>query len=112
MSWDIYYLPEAEDDLIKLDGSQRLMVLKAIDKVSKNPLSNTEGGYGKPLGNHVGTNLANCLKIKLRNAGLRVIYQLVRTETSMRIIIIGARADNDVYEKAQQRLSRGANGKQ
>ncbi|WP_242843551.1 AbrB/MazE/SpoVT family DNA-binding domain-containing protein [Thermincola ferriacetica] len=28
--------------------SQRLQVLKAIDKVSDNPLPQNEGGYGKP----------------------------------------------------------------
>ena len=30
MSWTLEYLPEAEKDLKALDGSQRLLVLKAI----------------------------------------------------------------------------------
>ena len=33
MSWTLEYLPEAEKDLKALDGSQRLLVLKAIKKV-------------------------------------------------------------------------------
>ena len=37
MSWNIEYIPEAEDDLDKLDGSQRNIVLKGISKVAKNP---------------------------------------------------------------------------
>ena len=91
MSWKVEYLPEAEKDLKGLDGSQRNLVLKAIKKV-------------QPLGNHNSTNLAGLLKIKLRSAGLRIVYQLRRTETSMMIIVIGVRADEEVYELAQKRV--------
>mgnify|MGYP000102094009 CR=1 FL=1 len=47
MSWTLEYLPEAEKDLKALDGSQRLLVLKAIKKVQQNPLPAEENGYGK-----------------------------------------------------------------
>ena len=33
--WDVIYLPEALTDLKQLDGSQRLLVRKAIEKVRK-----------------------------------------------------------------------------
>ena len=49
MSWTLRYLPEVDEDYEKLDGSQRLLVRKAIDKVLRNPLPTNEGGYGKPL---------------------------------------------------------------
>lgn len=101
MSWTLEYLPEAEKDLKALDGSQRLLVLKAIKKVQQNPLPAEENGYGKTLGNHSRTNLAGFLKIKLRASGLRVVYQLRRTETEM--LVIGVRADEEVYEIAQKR---------
>lgn len=42
--WDVKYLPEALDDLDELDGSQRKLALKSIEKVRKNPLSQQEGG--------------------------------------------------------------------
>ena len=100
------YLPEAEKDLKDLDGSQRILVLKAIKKVQQNPLPVEEQGYGKPLGNHSSTSLAGLLKIKLRAAGLRVVYQLRRTESSMIIIVIGVRADEEVYEIAQKRANK------
>ena len=103
MNWKLEYLPEAEKDLKDLNGSQRILVLKAIKKVQQNPLPVEEQGYGKPLGNHSSTNLAGLLKIKLRSAGLRVVYQLRRTESSMMIIVIGVRADEEVYEIAQKR---------
>ena len=35
MSWKLEYLPEAEKDLKDLDGSQRILVLKAIKKFNK-----------------------------------------------------------------------------
>jgi len=106
MNWRVEYLPEAHDDLRKLDGSQRLLVRKAIEKVSKNPLSASEGGYGKPLGNKGTTNLSGFLKIKLRNAGLRVVYQVIRSDNGMLVIIIGARSDDEVYEEARRRIER------
>lgn len=106
MNWKLEYLPEAEKDLKDLNGSQRILVLKAIKKVQQNPLPVEEQGYGKPLGNHSSTNLAGLLKIKLRSAGLRVVYQLRRTESSMMIIVIGVRADEEVYEIDPPQLPR------
>lgn len=106
MNWKLEYLPEAEKDLKNLDGSQRILVLKAIKKVRQNPLPVDEQGYGKPLGNHNDSDLAGLLKIKLRSAGLRVVYQIRRTETSMIVIVIGVRADEEVYELAQKRAGK------
>lgn len=100
MNWTVQYLPEALDDLRSLDGSQRILIRKAIAKVSQNPLPKSEGGFGVPLGNKGGQNLTGYLKIKLLHAGLRVVYKLVRTETQMLIIVIGARADDEVYHLA------------
>jgi mRNA interferase RelE/StbE len=103
MNWSLAYLPEAEKDLKALDGSQRILVQKAIKKVQQNPLPIDENGYGKPLGNQNGSDLTGFLKIKLRAAGLRVIYKLQRTESSMLVIVIGIRADEEVYDIAQKR---------
>jgi len=103
MNWNVKYLPEAEKDLMELDGSQRILIRKAIKKVSQNPLPTTEGGYGKPLGNHSRTNLSGFLKIKLKDAGIRIVYKVIRTETEMLVIVIGARTDDEVYVQAQSR---------
>ena len=106
MSWKLSYLPEAEKDLNALDGSQRILVLKAIKKVQQNPLPAEENGYGKSLGNYGSTGLAGLLKIKLRAAGLRVVYKLQRTESEMLVIVIGVRADEGVYDIAAKRAAR------
>lgn len=103
MSWEIQYLPEAEKDLIRLDGSQRILVRKAIKKVQQNPLPQSEGGYGKSLGNKGGRDLTNLLKIKLRASGIRIVYSLVRQDEKMVIIVIGIREDEEVYEIAKAR---------
>ena len=66
MNWNVKYLPEALDDLRKLDGSQKILIRKAIQKVCQNPLPETKGGYGKLLGNKGSNNLSGFLKIKLR----------------------------------------------
>ena len=86
MAWTIKYIAEAEEDLKKLDHSQRLQVLKAITKVSANPLPNSEGGYGKPLGSHLSGNLTGYFKIKLLKLGIRVVYGLIREKGVMRFI--------------------------
>lgn len=104
MSWTVKYLPEAEKDLKALDGSQRILILKAIKKVQQNPLSQTEGGYGKSLGNKNGNDLHGFLKVKLKAAGLRIVYKTVKVDDMMLVIVIGARADDEVYGIAQKRI--------
>lgn len=104
--WRVEYTQEAARDLQALDRSQQILVLKAIEKVSVNPLPDTEGGYGKPLGNHLTGKLAGYLKIKLKKPGLRVIYRLVRDGGVMRIIVISVRDDDAVYKMAQERLNK------
>lgn len=106
MNWKLVYLPEAAKDLKNLAGNQRTMVVKAIDKVLQNPLPISEGGYGKPLGNKHGNDLSGFLKIKLKSAGIRVVYKLIRTETEIFVVVIGARADDKIYETAQHRAQK------
>lgn len=103
MNWELKYLPEAEKDIRALAHNQQVVVKKAIKKVRQNPLPQSEGGYGKPLGNKHGTNLTNFLKIKLRGEGIRIVYKLIRTETQMLVVVVGIREDEKVYEIAQKR---------
>lgn len=106
MNWTVKYLPEALKDLRALDGSPRKLVRKAIDKVSENPLPVSEGGLGKPLRNKGGNNLTGLLKIKLRSAGIRIVYKNIRQDNDMIVIVIGAREDDEVYDIAKQRATK------
>jgi len=101
MNWKIIYTEEALKDINKLDNSNRKIVFKAIEKVSYNPLPNTEGGYGKPLSKE----LKNCMKIKLKSSGIRIVYKLQRVDEEFIIIIVGMREDSDVYKEALKRIS-------
>lgn len=108
MAWRVEFLEEAVEDLRKLDGPVRARVLKAIRKVSLNPLPQNEGGYGKPLGNRNAIDLVGLFKVKLRSDGIRIVYRLQRTEAEMLVVVVGVRADSEVYrEAARRRKARG-----
>ena len=111
MRWEIVYIKEAQRDMKKLDPQSRKYVLKAIDKVSANPLPSAEGEYGKPLGNHRTAKLAGYMKIKLKDLGLRVVYGLVRENNVMKIIIVSIRDDDEVYLEAASRIKNIENEK-
>ncbi len=76
--YEVAFYPDALKDVKRLDGSQRKNVLKAIEKIRANPLSQNEGGFGKPLGNKAGTDLTGFMKIKLRGSGIRIVYRLIK----------------------------------
>lgn len=103
MSWQIKFYEEAIVDIENLDGSKKKEVMKGILKVSQNPLSNTEGGYGKPLGNKSGVNLTGFFKIRFRHSGLRIVYYLEREDEIMNIVIVSIRDNDYVYEQAAKR---------
>lgn len=106
--WEVRYHPDAQKELDRLDGSVRKIVLAGIKKVSANPVSKDDGGYGKPLGNKGENNLTGYFKIKYRKIGIRVVYKLiieVKKDGSkvMYILVISARADNEIYNLAGSR---------
>lgn len=103
--YEFIIYPEAVKDVKKLDGSKRLAVAKAIEKVLTNPLPQSKGGYGKPLGNKAGLKLTGYLKIKLRGSGIRIVYRLVETKGKMAVVVVGAREDDEVYKIAAKRAA-------
>ena len=106
MSWSVEFLEEAKKDLKRLDRGVQTQVVKGIKKIAQNPVSIHEGGYGKPLGNKNNTDLTGLFKIKYRDLGIRVVYRLEYTETMMKIIVISARTDEQVYKEALRRRER------
>ena len=104
MKYNVEYTDLSESDLKALAKTNRKIVRKLIDRVAQNPLPASEGGYGKPLGNKHGNNLTGLCKIKLLKLGIRVVYRIIRTDKIMKIIVIAAREDEEVYEIAAQRI--------
>ena len=46
------------------------------------------------------------LKIKLKRAGIRIVYKLVQDRDHMLIIVIGLRSDSAVYKTAARRMAK------
>lgn len=106
MIWTVKYLQEAIKDIERLGQSQRILVDKAIKKVKTNPLPQSEGGYGKPLGSKHSHNLSGFLKIKLLKEGLRIVYKLEKVDSQMLIVVVGVRSDDEVYDLATARKNK------
>ena len=51
-------------------------------------------------------NLTGLMKIKFKDAGLRVVYQIERKDEIMTIIVISVRDDEMVYRLAAKRMGR------
>ena len=103
--FSIRYLGEALDDIdYYLSNKQRIFTI--VRRVRQNPLPNSEGGYGKPLGNKNNVNLTGCLKIKIKHPPIRIVYKLYREKKEMLIIAISDREDSEVYELASHRLNK------
>lgn len=103
MKWKIEYIKEAQRDLKRLAPDNRKIILKAIDRTAERPLPPPDG-IGKPLGNHTSSRLNGYYKIKLRDLGYRIVYQLIKDGETMRIIIISIRDDDAVYKEAERRI--------
>ena len=106
MSYEIEYSAEADEDLEEFNPAQRRQIGIQIEKFSLNPLPKNEGGYGNPLGNKHNINLTGFCKITLKKMGVRVVYKVMRTDKIMKIVVIAARADEEVYKIAAKRVGR------
>ena len=106
MIYEIRYNEEVWEDLKKFNPFQKLQIEKSIEKFAENPLPKNEGGHGHPLGNKQGRNLTGLCKITLKKMGVRVVYKLIRTENVLEIIVIAARADEEVYDIAAKRTGK------
>lgn len=99
--WTVRYLREAMKDMERLDGSVRLYVRKAVKKLETAPED-----FGKALGRKRDWNLTGLREVKLRDAGIRIIYEVRRTDAELWIIVVGVRADEEAYKLADRRLKR------
>ena len=106
MIYRIEYSEDAKKDRDALDNSAKMQVEKVVRRVAQNPLPKNQGGYGEPLGHKQGMNLTGLCKVKLKKLGIRIIYRAMLEGEVMRIIVIAARADDEVYEIASKRISK------
>ena len=48
--------------------------------------------------------MKDCYKIKLRSSGYRLVYQVIDERIVIKVVALGKRERNEVYQKAQLRL--------
>ncbi len=87
----------ASDDYNKLDGSQKTGILKGLKRIEQR---------GMIAGEQLKGDLINCRKIKLRDAGLRIVFRQDGDNIKiMQIVAIGKRDKSKVYKDAIKRLN-------
>ena len=95
MTYSIKVHDDFVEELNKLDAAIKTQLRKKLDKVVENPHIPK---------NRLAGGLYNCYKIKLKRAGIRLVYQVNDDEIYILLLTVGKRADNEVYETALKRL--------
>lgn len=83
----------------KLDGSIKKPLKKKLAERLENPRVLSAALSG----------MADCYKIKLRNAGYRLVYRVEDDVLFVTVIAVGRRDKNQVYETAQERFNQNCN---
>ena len=78
---------QPQNELLSLDGSVRILVLKQIKKLEHYPQS------GELLGNKHGYDLANYRKLYVNKKSIRIIYTIIEDQVLVKTIAIGKRDD-------------------
>jgi mRNA interferase RelE/StbE len=92
LEWTSY----SKDDYEKLDGSQKIVVDKALVRIRV---------HGMQAGQPLGKELVGCNKIKHQKMSLRVVFRESPNGIEIiQIVAIGKRADSKVYRAAKHRL--------
>ena len=86
----------SRDDYDKLDGSQKVFVDKALNRIKLRGMD-----AGQPLHGA----LAQCNKLKNKKMGLRVIFREVQGKFEViQVVVIGKRDKETVYKIAENRI--------
>ncbi|MGX2951084.1 type II toxin-antitoxin system RelE family toxin [Ursidibacter sp. B-7004-1] len=95
MAYSIKVHDDFVEELNKLDATIKAQLRKKLDKVVENPHIPK---------NRLAGDLHNCYKIKLKRAGVRLVYQVNDNEIYILLLTVGKRADNEVYNTALKRI--------
>ena len=95
--YQIEWTEYSKNDYTKLDGSQKIFVDKALNRIKLRGMS-----AGQPLHG----SLALCNKLNNKKMGLRVIFREVQGKVEVvQIVVIGKRDNETVYKVAENRLN-------
>jgi mRNA interferase RelE/StbE len=93
MSYRLFFKEEAKKEWDRLDSSIRSVFAKKLKERIKQPHIESARLSG----------MHDCYKIKLRNAGYRLVYQVRDKELVVSIIAVGKRDKNAIYRVATKR---------
>ena len=94
MIYELEFKESALKEWRKLDNSVRELFKKRLTERLVTPRVESAKLSGMP----------DCYKIKLRDAGYRLVYQVCDNLVSVVVIAVGKRENNQVYINAKERL--------
>lgn len=95
MIYELAFLDEALKDWRKLDNVTRDQFKSKLKERLDNPRIPSARLYGAKERH----------KIKLRNAGYRLVYQVKDQELLVLVVAVGKRERNEVYKLAERRIT-------
>ncbi len=94
MNYRLLFKTAARQEWDKLDSSVRAIFKKRLAERLKTPRKESTRLSG----------MKNCYKIKLRQAGYRLVYQVRDKELVVVVVAVGKREKNFVYKRAIKRI--------
>lgn len=95
MSYELEFLPSALKEWQKLDNSIKAQFKKKLSERLENPkvVKDKLRGYD------------DIYKIKLRDVGYRLAYQVKDGEIVVLVLVVGKRENNEVYEMLKDKFN-------
>lgn len=97
-SYNISLSEGAIEDITKLDGSIKKLVVKQLRALQDNPFK------GEALGNKAGIDLSGCYKLYVHKKQVRIVYQVIDNELLVFVIGVGKRENLEVYKEIFKRI--------
>ena len=95
MSYELEFLPSALKDWRKLDNSINVQFKKKLSERLENPKVTKDKLRG----------YEDVYKIKLRDVGYRLAYQVKDDEIVVLVLVVGKRENNEVYEMLKDKFN-------
>lgn len=94
-TFSLEFLPSAQKEWFKLDSSVQKLFAKKLRERLAHPRVPSARLSGMP----------DCYKIKLKDAGYRLVYRVLDDRVVVQVVAVGRRERNQVYKAAAGRLS-------
>ncbi|MDP4024312.1 type II toxin-antitoxin system RelE/ParE family toxin [Methylobacterium sp. NEAU 140] len=95
MTYELLFLPSALKEWRKLGDPVRQQLKAKLAERLEHPRVEADRLRGSEL--------KDCYKIKLRNAGYRLVYRVSDTTVTVTVVAVGKREGSRIYEAARRR---------